>query len=164
MARFMRKGVVKVFFVPTVANLTTGITLTEIGAGVELGPELAEVNGFAYTNSPISTPDMDNQFVSQITGEDTADQSSMTFYDGDDPDTPDAQNTIKAALPKGTAGFIVFFYAGIAGAAPAVDDYYEAFPVTVSSAPRMYDAGNVAAQFRVDMAITAVPEEGQIVS
>lgn len=153
MARFMRKGTVKVWFVPTIVDITA-MTTAEQTAGTELGQELAEVNGFSFTNNPITTPDMDSQFVSQITGEDTADQSSMTFYEQDGVDT------IKAALVKGTPGFIVFFYQGTAGAAPAAGDKYEAFPVTVSSAPRVYSAGNEAAQFRVDYAVTAEPDEG----
>jgi len=153
MARFMRKGVTKVYFVPTISSVTAA-TVAEVTAGTELGSELADVSGFAFTNNPISTPDMDNQFVSQITGEDTADQSSLTFYEDD------TSTTIKDALAKGTAGYVLFYYAGLAGASPAAADEYEAFPVTVSAAPRLYSAGNEAAQFRVDFAITAVPQEG----
>ena len=153
MARFMRKGVTKVYFVPTISSVTAA-TVAEVTAGTELGTELADVSGFAFTNNPISTPDMDNQFVSQITGEDTADQSSLTFYEDD------TTNTIKTALAKGTAGYVLFYYAGLAGSSVAASDTYEAFPVTVSSAPRLYSAGNEAAQFRVDFAITAVPQEG----
>lgn len=153
MARFMRKGTTKVYFVPTITSVSAA-TVAEVTAGTELGPELADVSGFAFTNNPISTPDMDNQFVSQITGEDTADQSSLTFYDDD------TSSTIKAALAKGTAGYVLFYYAGLAGATPAANDEYEAWPVTVSAAPRLFSAGNEAAQFRVDFAITAVPVEG----
>lgn len=154
MGRFMRKGVTKVWFVPAITDLTA-MTTAEQTAGTELTPQLAEVNGFSFTNNPISTPDMDNQFVSQVTGEDTADQSSMTFYEDDG-----GADAIQTLLAKGTTGFIVFFYAGTAGASPASGDDYEAWPVTVSAAPRMYSAGNEAAQYRVDFAITAVPDEG----
>ena len=158
MGRFMRKGVTKVYFIPTIAGIAA-MTVAESGAGTELGPQLAEVSGFSFTNNPISTPDMDNQFVAQVTGEDTAEQSSLTLYE----DSAGA-DTIQTALAKGTAGFVVFYYAGIAGATPAVLDEYEAWPVTVSSAPRMYSAGNETAQYRVDFAITAVPSEGAIVA
>lgn len=154
MARFMRKGIVKVWFVPTVASLPA-MTTAEQGAGQELGDEgLTEVAGFGFTNNPISTPDMDNTFVSQIPGEDTAEQSSLTFYQDD------TTSTIETALAKGTTGYIVFYYNGIAGGAPAAADKYEIFPVTSSAVVRLYSAGNEAAQFRVDCAITAVPVEG----
>lgn len=154
MARFMRKGTVKVWFVPTIAALATMTTAEQV-AGTELGSAgLAEVAGFGFTNNPISTPDMDNTFVSQIPGEDTAEQSSLTFYQDD------TAATIEAALSKGTTGFIVFYYNGLAGGSPASGDKYEVFPITSSAVVRLYSAGNEAAQFRVDAAITAVPVEG----
>ena len=130
------------------------MTTAEQTAGTELGPELADVGGFSFTNNPITTPDMDNVFVAQISGEDSADQSALTFYEAL------VADAIQLALVKGTTGFVVFFFGGIAGASPASGDDYEAWPSTVSAAPRLYVAGNEAAQYRVDFAVTDVPEEG----
>lgn len=149
--RFMRKGTAKVYFVTTVAAFPA-ITAAEVGAGINVTPQIAELNGFSFSNNPISTPDMDSRFVTQVTGEDTAEQSSVVCYE-----LKGGTDTINAGLPKDATGYICIFYAGLAGASPAAADKCEAFPVTISSNVRRYTAGNEAAQYQVNFAITAVP-------
>lgn len=156
MARFMRKGRTKVWFVPTIADVDEA-SPTEINTGGEhLSPQLAEVNGFTFANSPIQTPDMENSYTSQIGGEDTAADSSMTFYE----DT--ASNPIRDALAKDTVGFVLMFPVGIAGAIPANGDDYEAWPVVVTSNARTYTVGNEAAQYMVSFSVTGPPVEGTV--
>ena len=149
--RFMRKGITKIYFVPTITVLATPTT-AQITAGTNLTPQIAEVAGFTFTNNPISTPDMDTAFVSQIGGEDTGEASSMTFYE-----LKGGTDSIHDAQTKGLNGYICIFYAGLAGGTPASGDKMEVWPITITSNARVYSAGNEAAQYRVAYAITGVP-------
>lgn len=151
MARFMRKGTTKVYFVPTIAS-PAAPTVAEITAGTRLDTELAAVNGFEFANSPIQTPDMATTFTSQINGEDTAADSNMEFYQ-----QKTGTDTVKAALAKGTAGYVVLFDRGTAGSTPAVADKCEVWPVTVASNANMYTTDNEAAKFRVNYSVTSPP-------
>lgn len=152
----MRKGKTKVYFVtPKPANLAavSAATLT-----TNLTPELGEVSGFTFANSPIQTPNMDEAFTPQIGGEDTAADSSLGLYEQDD------DTTLKDALAKGTPGAILFFHSGIAGATPAAGDEYEAFPGVITSNARTYTVGNEAAMYNVSYSIDGTPEEGVLVA
>lgn len=151
--RFMRKGITKMHFIPTAAT-PAAVTVAETTAGTEVTPQVADVSGFSFTNNPISAPDMDNAFVSQISGEDTVEASQTTMYDLSD------ETTLKDALAKGTIGFMQIFHSGYAGASPAAADVYELWPVEIASNARMYTAGNEAAQYLVGWTLTGPPVEG----
>lgn len=155
--RFMRKGVTRVFLVPTIASLAAP-TVAEITAGDELTADIAAINGFEFTNSPIQVPDMASAFTSQIGGEDTTADSNMEFWEKG---TTDATHD---ALVKGTAGYIVFFYQGTAGASPAANDDCEVWPCVVTSNSRMYSADNEAAKYRVAFSLTDPPEQAATVA
>lgn len=152
MGRFMRKGTSEFYFVPTVASLNAP-TVANITAGEDLTPDLAEIAGFEFTNSPIVTPDMATTFSTQIPGEDTAAESSMTFYEDD------AVDDIMTTLAKGTDGFIVIFPQGTATGAVSAGDIAEVWPVTVASNSRQYTAENEAAKFRVMFSVTSEPDQ-----
>jgi hypothetical protein len=155
MARFMRKGKSKVYWVLTISNKSAPST-AEITAGTALQASIAEINGFTFQNNPIDVPDMGSAFVSKIMGEDTVEDSNIVFYEDD------TATTIPTALAKGTAGHIVIFYKGTAGASPAASDKCEVWPVTVSSQARLYTTGNEAAQYRVSFANTGEPVAGTL--
>lgn len=155
MSNFMRKGITKAHFVLIVTN-KAAMTVAELTAGTLLNPKLAEVNGFTFANSPIQVPDFDNTFTSQIGGEDTAADSNLGFYEDD------VANPIRTVLAKGTVGFVVFFPTGYAGASPAAADKYEIWPSIVTSNSRAYTAGNEAAMYTANFAITAPPSEGSL--
>jgi len=157
MARFMRKGTTKIFFVPTIASKTAP-TAAEVTAGTNLTGQIAEMSGFTFSNSPIQTPDMSTKFVSQIPGEDSTEDSSITFYEDK------SSNPIRTALAKDTNGYIVIFSGGTAGANPAAADKCEVWPVTVSSNARRFSAGNEAAQYEVRFATTAEPADNATVA
>jgi len=156
MARFMRKGTTKVFFVPSIANLSAP-SASEVNAGTSLTPQLAEINGFSFENSPIETPDMSSAFVSKIPGEDSVGDSNMTFYEDK------TTNPIATALAKGTVGNIVIFYAGTAGANPAAADKAQVWPVIVASNAKRYTVANEPAQYMVVFTNTAGPTEATLV-
>lgn len=153
MARFMQKGTTKFWFAPTIASATLVPTAAEVNAGTRMDTELAEISGFAFSNSPIATPDMANTFTSSIPGEDVADTSSLTFYEQKAPTT----NPIRTAQAKGTVGYVVIFFGGIAGATPAAADKCDVWPVQVASNVRTYSAGNEASRYVITYAMTATP-------
>lgn len=157
MARRMRRGLSKFYFVPTIAD-PSAPTVAEISAGTEIGQEVAEISGFSFSSNPIDTPDFESRFVKKAPGEDTAEDSSMTLYD--DPDTVDIRDT----LAKDEEGYIVIFALGIAGASPAAGDDAEVWPVQVASNTREYTAGNEVARYMVQFTITDVPEQNAVVA
>jgi hypothetical protein len=155
MARFMRKGIARFYWVPTIANLVAP-TVAEITAGTELTAQMGEINGFSFTNNPIDTPDMSSAFVTKIPGEDTVDNSSFRFYEDK------TTNPIRTVLAKNSTGNIVIFPAGVAGANPAVADKAEVWPVTVASNSRTYSAGNEAAAYMVVLTNTLPPKDAVV--
>lgn len=152
--RYMRKGITKFFFVPTIASAALVPTAAEVNAGTNITPDINEVNGFAFSNDTIETRDMDTTFVGNIPGEESAEDSSLVFYEhrGGLPANP-----IKTALAKGTSGYVVIFFDGIAGATPAAGDDADVWPAQVASNVRQYTAANEAGMWRADFAMTSEP-------
>ena len=154
MARFMRKGKTRVYFLTTL-TVPTAPTAAEVIAGVSLGQHMAEMSGFMFSNNPIMTPELQNAFVSQIPGEDATEASGMVLYQ----DPAVASQARRAALVKGAVGYVVIFSAGLAGSTPAVADKCDIWPVTVSSNSKQYTVENEAAKYEVKFAMTSPPTE-----
>ncbi|MFI8792566.1 hypothetical protein [Streptomyces sp. NPDC055105] len=151
--RFNRKGITKVYLVPTIASTSLLPTTAEITAGTDLTDGINAIEGFTLENSPIETPDMASTFVSKIGGDDSAADSSLTFYEDsvlDDTETD---------LAKGTTGFIVIFSKGKSPSAKGMD----VFPVTVVSNAKSYTTDNEAAKITVQFTINARPAFNQTV-
>ena len=138
-------------FAPSVADIS-GPTTSELSSGTDLTAEIGEISGFKFSNNPIDTPDMDSEFVSNIPGEDTGDDSSMTFYEDS------TSNPIRAVLAKGTEGFVVLFPYGYGGGSPTAGDDCEVWPVTIASNTREWSAGNDAARYMVEFTLSAPPD------
>lgn len=159
MARFMRKGINRWYFVPTISNKTAP-TAVEINAGTDLTDAIAEVSGFTFTNTAINVPDMGTAFVKKIPGEDSTEDSSITFYEDK------TTNPIRTALAKNTVGYVVIFSTGIADVIPplavAAADKCEVWGVVVASNARRYSVDNVAAQYVVAFTTTDPPVEGTV--
>lgn len=159
--KFFRRGITKVFFVPTIAAPVDSPSVAEVTAGADLSPDVAELSGFTFENQPISTPNLSETFVTTIPGEDQSEASSLTFYEKQG---PGADNPLRALLAKGTTGYIVIFYAGIAGATPATGDPCEVWPTITTGAARIYDTGNEAAKWRCNFTPTATPATDAVVA
>ncbi|MEW2393069.1 hypothetical protein AB0933_32380 [Streptomyces venezuelae] len=153
MARFNRKGVSKIYYLPTIASTALLPTNTEITAGTDYTGQINAIDGFSLENSPIETPDMASTFVSKIGGDDSAADSSLTFYE----DT--TLDDVETDLAKGTSGYIVIFSKGKAEGAKGMDVY----PVTVVSNSKAYTTDNEAAKITVQFTITARPVFNQTV-
>ncbi|MEU5742074.1 hypothetical protein ABZ784_29285 [Streptomyces tendae] len=153
MARFNRKGTTKIYFLPTIAATTLIPTDAEITAGTDYTGQINAVDGFTLENTPIETPDMESTFVSKIGGDDSAADSSLTFYEDSTLDE------IETDLAKGTSGFIVIFSKGKTSGNKGMDVY----PVTVVSNSKAFTTDNEAAKITVQFTITARPVFNQTV-
>lgn len=146
--RFFRRGVSKVFFLPAVAD-PTAVSRAEITAGTDLSVDIADISGYQFENSPINTPNLASSFTPQIDGEDTAPNSSLTFYDRDA-----ADETIRTALAKGTKGFLVLFPYG-----DVPTERCEVWEISSSGVNDEWSMGNDAARFQVGTSILSPPEQ-----
>jgi hypothetical protein len=158
MARFMRAGSTKLYWVPTIASTSLIPTSAEVIAGTRLDAQIMTINGFSFANQPIKTPDMATTFESEIPGKDQADTSDIEFYQ------IKGSDTIRTSQSKGTAGYMVILYDGTAGAAPAAADKADVFPATVSSNSKQYKADNSAATYKVSYSITAQPAQDVVLT
>ncbi|MFG2359378.1 hypothetical protein [Streptomyces sp. NPDC048521] len=151
--RFNRKGTTRICFLPTIASASLLPTAAEITAGTDYTDQVTAIEGWSLENQPIETPDMASTFVSKIGGDDSAADSSLTFYE--DSTTDD----IETELAKGTTGFIVIFSKGKAPSTKGMD----VFPVTVVSNSKAYTTDNEAAKITVQFTITDRPVFNQTV-
>lgn len=144
--RYFRPGVTKVDFLTTVA-IQSAPTRAEINAGTDLSGEVAAIDGWAPTASFLDAPDLNSSFVSKVAGGLEVGDSSLTMYASSN------SVDVRSLLPRGTAGFVLMMDEGdVAGRKCDV------FKVTVASAPKLRDLGEVS-RLQVSFAITAAPSE-----
>jgi hypothetical protein len=145
--RFNRKGTTKIYYLPAIVATTLIPTTAEVTAGTDYTGQINAIDGWSLENQPIETPDMASTFVSKIGGDDSAADSSLTFYEDSTLDD------VETDLAKGTSGFIVIFSKGKTTGAKGMDVY----PVTVVSNSKAYTADNEAAKITVQFTITGRP-------
>lgn len=144
--RFFARGVSKCYYLPSVANKSAP-TRAEMNAGTNLSPQFADVSGFTVTGNQIDTPDLETTFDSKIAGTTSAEDSSIDLYasiDGVD---------VRALLPRGTAGFVMWLDGG-----DVPGRFADVFPVTVTSNSQMRSMTE-AGKRRIGFAITSEPAE-----
>lgn len=151
--RFNRKTLTRIKFLPTIASSSLLPTRAEITGGTDLTDSISAIDGWSLENQPIETPDMGSTFVSKIDGDDSAADSSLTFYEDS------VLDDIETDLAKGTSGFIAIFSKGDIAAAKGLDVY----PVKVASNSKAYTADNEAAKITVQFVITDRPAFNQTV-
>lgn len=149
MAKFFRRGVSRIYFLPAVAG--TSPTGGEISAGTELTAWVGGITGFQLSNSPIPVPDLATIFTSQITGEDTVTDSALTINDDD------TSTVVRTALAKGTSGFIYLMPYGNGSGKRG-----EKWPIKVTGYNDEWVLDNVNAKAMVGFAITAVPVQNAV--
>lgn len=147
MARFNRKGTTKILWVPTIAATSYLPTATELTAGTDYTRQIAAVDGFSIENQEIETPDMASTFVAKIPGDDSAADSSLTFYEDDITDD------IETDLAKGSVGFVVICRKGKTAGTKGMDVH----PVRVASNSPTITADNEAAKIMVKFSIIDRP-------
>jgi hypothetical protein len=150
MAKFFRRGVSLVRFLPAVAN-PAAPSGAEISAGTVLTAAISAISGFQLSNSPIPVPDLATVFTAQINGEDTVADSTLTLNDDD------TTTAIRTALAKGTSGFILLQpYGATAG------KRCEVWPVKVTGYNDEWSVDNTNAKSVVGFAITGVPTQNAV--
>src|SRR5919108_4786636 len=150
--RYRAKGKTKCYWVPVIANLAAP-TRAELNAGVDLSPQIMDMDGWLIESGSIDTPDLASDFTGNIPGSTSVDDSSLTFYsdlNGDD---------VRALLPRDTNGHIVWLHAGdIPGNATT-----DAYPVRVGSLGKTVTIDEDASSIQVNFNITAEPEENLVI-
>lgn len=144
--RYYRKGVTKFYWL-TACDDPSAPTRAEIDAGIDLSPEIAEINGWQVTSAFVDTPDLNSRFTGKIAGDITADDSSINFYA--------SKNSVdvRSVLPRDTVGFMLILDEGdVSGGKMDV------FPATVGSAPKLRTLTDPA-MIQVNFAITREPSE-----
>lgn len=154
MARFFRRGKSKVYFLPAVASASAGPTRSEITAGTDLSPGVADIAGFSLSNAPIATPDLATPFTKSIPGEDTTDASTLTFYDDDAGPAP----VYRTILLKGTIGYIVLMPYG-----DVPTKRCEVWKVQTTGVNDEWSVGTDPARFIVGFAVLDVPNQNSVV-
>lgn len=149
MARFYRRGISKMKFLPAVAGASP--TRAEINAGVDISPQVADINGFSLQNQPITTPDLSTSFDTQIAGSDQAADSSVTMYDDN------ASATIRNAMAKGTAGYMVLFPYG-----DTTTKRLEVYAVTSTGVNDQWSTAAEAAKYIASFAVTSTPNQNGV--
>lgn len=149
--RFFRRGKSKIYIVPTIAGASP--TTAELTAGTDVSGEVAAISGFGLTNSPITTPDLGTAFNSQIEGEDTAEDCSITFYDDDG-----TGSTLRTLLAKGTECHVVLMpYGKIA------EKRLEKWPVKSTGFNDQWSMDAAAAQAVCTFAVRTTPTQNGVV-
>lgn len=154
MAKFFRRGVSKIYFLPAVADTTLPFnpTRAEITAGTDLSPFVNGLAGFQFANTRIDTPILSSSFTPEIDGPDEVGDSTLTFLDDD------TSTTVRTALAKGTAGFIFLMPYG-----DVPTKRGEVWPVKSTGVNDEWSMGNDPARFTVGFAITDPPSQNSVI-
>jgi hypothetical protein len=146
--RFSARGKTKCYWVPSIAN-PAAPTRSELNAGTDLSPQIADRSGWSVESDMIETPDLASRYTSTIPGPIKADDSSLTMYASKD--GVDA----RALMPRDAVGYIVWLDGG-----DVASGKMDVFPVTVTSVSKQRSVdGEDADTLEFAYAITAEPSE-----
>lgn len=150
--RYKARGVTPCYWVPTIASPASPTRL-ELDAGINLSKQIMETDGWVVESENIETPDLATEFTGSIPGSTSADDSSLTMYsdkNGDD---------IRALLPRGTDGYIVWLHGGDVPGNATMD----VFPVRVGSRGKNITLDDDASSIQVSFFITDEPQEDLVI-
>jgi len=145
--RYFPTGVTKYYWIPDILD-PENPTRAELDAGIDLSPQIAEVDGFTVSSDEIEVPDINSRFTSKIGGRISADDSSLVMYanrNGVD---------VRAILPRGETGFV-----GRLGGGDVAAYKMDIFPVTVISLSKAFGTDDEAAQITVQFSVSSEPIE-----
>lgn len=147
---FFRRGVTRFVFCPIVTNLAVP-TRAQITAGTVLRG-ITNVSGFAITRSFVDTPDLDDDFTSNIPGERKAGESVLTFKD-----KRAANESIRDILAEGTAGVMIYMPYG-----DIPTERCECWPVVSGGVNDQIDLSSFA-NFQVSFGTPEPPEQNAVI-
>lgn len=158
---FFRRGWTQVWFLPTVADISAPDLSAEISTGTDLS-DLADISGFSFSSTQIETPNLISSYVGKIPGPDSADDSSITFYENRPYSL--ANNPHRTTLAKGTTGFILIAPGGGSGTtgadgrkALAATDIVDVWPIIVAGVSRNISTSNDPATWVANMSTNSAP-------
>lgn len=148
--RFGDNATTVVYYIPTIAATNLTPTRSEMNAGTNIGVDLVDLDGWSVEAEQIDTQALNDSFQTKIPGSLSAPDSSLTFF------TSRTGVDIRALLPRGTSGYLMFLDGGdIAG------NKAEVYPVTVTSNAVMRSLQSKdASKIKVGFAITRSPGQG----
>ncbi|MFE9936317.1 phage tail tube protein [Streptomyces hirsutus] len=144
--RYYRRGVTKVLWVPTIANLQAP-TRAELDAGTELADEVSAMSGWQTTSGTVPTPALGSRFTPTVPGEITAADSSLTFW------ASKTADDVRILLVREAVGNVVWMDEG-----DVPDQTMDIFPVSVMSQAKVRELDG-ASQIMAQFAITREPAE-----
>lgn len=146
--RYSARGTSKAYWVPTISNAASP-TRSELNAGTDLSPQIADASGFSVSSEQIETPDMATRYTATIPGPISAEESTLVMYmskNGVD---------VRALMPRDAVGYIVWLDGGDIAA-----NKMDVFKVSVSSHSKGRSfTGSDADRITINYAITAEPSE-----
>lgn len=145
--RYFPTGITKYYWIPDILD-PEAPTRLELDAGIDLSPQIAEVDGFTVSSDEIEVPDINSRFTSKIGGRISADDSSFVMYanrNGVD---------VRSLLPRGEAGYV-----GRLGGGDVATYKMDIFPVTVISLSKAFGTDDEAAQITVQFSVSSEPIE-----
>lgn len=151
--QYIFQGNARIWFVPSIADPTLSPEVAEIEGGDELTDVTSEVNGFDFTTSRVEVPTAGSRFTPTIPGVQKSADSSLRIY------MDSIDNPLRATLALDTAGYVVIRQ-GLGSDVPVADgDVVDVFPVIVAGRPKRRQLGDNAADWELQLSISAVPAE-----
>lgn len=133
--RYTSRGTTRIYFLTTIASYATAVTRAELNAGVDLTPQIADLEGFSQSSEQIETPDMASRFTSTIPGAITVEDSSITMYASKTGVDARATFTSGSSTVPATTGYIVILFGGDTAA-----NKMDVWPVIVGSVAKQISA------------------------
>lgn len=167
MSRQQSTGVLRAWFVPSVANKSAPTT-TEIGAGTDLTLFMKR-DGLTTPKSgnTANIADVSSPFNKTAPGTFGGDAVTLKLYRDSVGGSDTAWTTLvplSSAAPNGTAGYLVIRRFGGASVAIASSQKVEVWPVSVISREMDAIAENEAQSFTAMLAVTDEPDDGAVVA
>jgi hypothetical protein len=147
-SRYTARGLTKVYWVPTIAS-TASPTRSELNAGTDLSPQVADSSGWSVKANTIDAPDLSTRYTATIPGMIAADDSSLTFYM--------SKNGVdaRALMPRDAVGNIVWMDGG-----DVASNKMDVYPVTVIAVSKNRSVqGSDPDTIEISYSITSQPVE-----
>ena len=160
--RYTDQATSRVYWLPSIAATTLVPTRSEINAGTDLTGELNSFSSatggggggstsgaWTFTVERINTQNLTQAFRTEIAGSLSVSDPSLTLYASKN------GNDVRALLPAGTAGFVMFADGGdVAG------NKAQVFPVSVAAVSVVRaDVGQAATKITINFVVTASPNQ-----
>lgn len=160
-SRFIRPGIEKVYFVPTL-TAQGAPTVAQITAGTSLTGVIRTVTGWTTTAEDIEVADLSSRFKPTVPGMQAVNKSSLQLYRS--LVSTDAEEAARAVLAEQAKGYIVFFINADGSPTPVPGGKADVWPVAVRANNDEKSAGNNGATWMVEFSVPALPSKSVAIS